>query len=159
VFSVRVYCSGNMFIEPSPSSGRLLWLHYSGFQASCHIAPLLRLVVLSSLQVYHHFFYSKGPCLWLPSQMALQWPQCFFLQFRQHPTFICHRSCLSLLFSICSLLGAAHLKHHGPLDSVSPLVCFNNPSSPAIVIGASLGDWASFLALHAWWDFIASINT
>jgi hypothetical protein len=27
---------GNMFVEPLPSDVRLVWLHYFGFQASCH---------------------------------------------------------------------------------------------------------------------------
>jgi hypothetical protein len=27
---------GNLFTEPLPSNERLLWLRYSGFQASCH---------------------------------------------------------------------------------------------------------------------------
>jgi hypothetical protein len=29
-------CRGNLFTESLPSNERLLWLHYSGFQASCH---------------------------------------------------------------------------------------------------------------------------
>jgi hypothetical protein len=29
-------CCGNMFTEQFPSNGSLLWLHYSGFQTSCH---------------------------------------------------------------------------------------------------------------------------
>jgi hypothetical protein len=33
---LRICCSGNVFTEPLPSSGRLPWLHYSGLQASCH---------------------------------------------------------------------------------------------------------------------------
>jgi hypothetical protein len=31
-----ISCRGNLFIESLPSRERLLWLHYSGFQASCH---------------------------------------------------------------------------------------------------------------------------
>jgi hypothetical protein len=33
---LRIRCRGNLFVEPLPSSGGLLWLHYSGLQASCH---------------------------------------------------------------------------------------------------------------------------
>jgi hypothetical protein len=29
-------CRGNVCTEPLPSNDRLLWLHYSVFQASCH---------------------------------------------------------------------------------------------------------------------------
>jgi hypothetical protein len=32
--SLRIRCSGNVFTEPLPSNISLLWLHYSGFQAS-----------------------------------------------------------------------------------------------------------------------------
>jgi hypothetical protein len=35
---VCVRCRGRMFAEPLPSNGRLFWLRYSGFQASCYIA-------------------------------------------------------------------------------------------------------------------------
>jgi hypothetical protein len=30
---VAIRCSGNVITEPLLSNGRLLWLHYSGFQA------------------------------------------------------------------------------------------------------------------------------
>jgi hypothetical protein len=33
---VRVHFRGNLFTESLPSNERLLWLRYSGFQASCH---------------------------------------------------------------------------------------------------------------------------
>jgi hypothetical protein len=33
---VRVHFRGNMFIDPLPSNRRLLWLYYSGLQASYH---------------------------------------------------------------------------------------------------------------------------
>jgi hypothetical protein len=33
---VRVNFCGNLFTELLPSNERLLWLRYSGFQASCH---------------------------------------------------------------------------------------------------------------------------
>jgi hypothetical protein len=32
----RIRCHGNLFTKPLPSNGRLLRLHYSGLQASCH---------------------------------------------------------------------------------------------------------------------------
>jgi hypothetical protein len=31
---------GKLFTEPLSSNGRLLWLHYSGLQASCHIIKM-----------------------------------------------------------------------------------------------------------------------
>jgi hypothetical protein len=33
---LSIRCSGNVFTEPLPSSERLLWLHCSDFQATCH---------------------------------------------------------------------------------------------------------------------------
>jgi hypothetical protein len=33
---VAIRCSGNVITEPSLSNRRLLWLHYSCFQALCH---------------------------------------------------------------------------------------------------------------------------
>jgi hypothetical protein len=54
----------SVFTEPLPSSGRLFFLRYSGFQPSCRIAPSLRLLVPSSLTAYHHFFFSEGTCPW-----------------------------------------------------------------------------------------------
>jgi hypothetical protein len=33
---LRIRCRGNVISESLPSNKRLLWLHYSGFQASCH---------------------------------------------------------------------------------------------------------------------------
>jgi hypothetical protein len=33
---LRIRCRGNLFTEPLPSNGRLLWLHYSSLQGSCH---------------------------------------------------------------------------------------------------------------------------
>jgi hypothetical protein len=32
----RIRCRGNLLTEPLPSSGPLLWFHYSRLQASCH---------------------------------------------------------------------------------------------------------------------------
>jgi hypothetical protein len=32
-----ICCRRHLFIESLPSNGRVLWLHYSGLQASCHI--------------------------------------------------------------------------------------------------------------------------
>jgi hypothetical protein len=34
--SIVGHNNGNMFTEPLPSNVRLLWLHYSGLQESCH---------------------------------------------------------------------------------------------------------------------------
>jgi hypothetical protein len=33
---LRIRCRGNMFTEPLSSNKHILWLHYSGLQASCH---------------------------------------------------------------------------------------------------------------------------
>jgi hypothetical protein len=33
---LSTHCHGNLFTKSLPSNERLLWLHYSGFQASCH---------------------------------------------------------------------------------------------------------------------------
>jgi hypothetical protein len=33
---LHIHCHGNLFTEPLPSNGRILWLHYSGLHASCH---------------------------------------------------------------------------------------------------------------------------
>jgi hypothetical protein len=33
---VRLHISRNLFTESLPSNEHLIWLHYSGFQASCH---------------------------------------------------------------------------------------------------------------------------
>jgi hypothetical protein len=33
-----IRCSGNKFTKPLPSNGYIFWLHYPGFQLSCHIA-------------------------------------------------------------------------------------------------------------------------
>jgi hypothetical protein len=33
---LRIRCRGNVFTKSLPSNECLLWLHYSGFQASCH---------------------------------------------------------------------------------------------------------------------------
>jgi hypothetical protein len=42
------------------SNSRLFCLHYSDFQASHHIAPTLRLLVLNNLPEYRHFFFPSG---------------------------------------------------------------------------------------------------
>jgi hypothetical protein len=53
------------FTKPLPSNVRL---QYSSLQASCQIAPSLRLFVVNGLQAYHHFFFSEGcacnVCAW-----------------------------------------------------------------------------------------------
>jgi hypothetical protein len=33
---LRIRCCWNVFTEPLPSNGRLLWLHYYGLKYSCH---------------------------------------------------------------------------------------------------------------------------
>jgi hypothetical protein len=61
-FQQFLYCcvmcslSRKLVYRPSPSNGRLFWLCYPTFQVSCHIAHSLRLLILSSLQAYCHFF-------------------------------------------------------------------------------------------------------
>jgi hypothetical protein len=35
-YCLFIRCRGNLFTESLPSNERLLWLRYSGFQASCH---------------------------------------------------------------------------------------------------------------------------
>jgi hypothetical protein len=37
---LRNPCRGNLFTESLPSKGRLLWLRYSGVQASCHTTKI-----------------------------------------------------------------------------------------------------------------------
>jgi hypothetical protein len=70
-----IHCHRNVITKPLSSYSSLLWLHHSGFQALSHTAPSLRLLILSSLQGYHHIFFSEEACIWLwqPSQMV---PQC-----------------------------------------------------------------------------------
>jgi hypothetical protein len=53
----------NMITEPLSSNSSLFWLHHSGFEALRHTAPSLRLLTLSSLQAYHHFFFSEEACM------------------------------------------------------------------------------------------------
>jgi hypothetical protein len=64
--------------RPLPSNIRCLQSHYlvtAGVQllaslslltiyCICHIAPSLRLVIMNSLQAYHHIFFTQGLCLW-----------------------------------------------------------------------------------------------
>jgi hypothetical protein len=49
---VCICCCGNVFTEPLPSNGRLLF-HYSGSQAICHIAPCLWLFTQHSTRRNH----------------------------------------------------------------------------------------------------------
>jgi hypothetical protein len=35
-YCLHIRCCENLFTEPLPGNGRLLWLHYSSLQASCH---------------------------------------------------------------------------------------------------------------------------
>jgi hypothetical protein len=63
--SVCIRCRGNVFTEPFHSNGYLFRLHYSGFQASCHIAPSLRRTAIS--------YSPRGTWLWRlwsPSRMV-----------------------------------------------------------------------------------------
>jgi hypothetical protein len=62
-----IHFGGNLFTKSLPSNERQLLLCSSGFQASCHIAPSLRLFIPNGLQVYCHFF--SEACDWshLPS--------------------------------------------------------------------------------------------
>jgi hypothetical protein len=46
-YFLRIRCRGKVFIEPLPSKGRLLWLHYSGCR--CHVTILRGDVVKLSL--------------------------------------------------------------------------------------------------------------
>jgi hypothetical protein len=50
---LRIRCSGNVFTKPLPSNRRLFWLHYSGFQASCH--NMLWLFVTKKKKIYRTF--------------------------------------------------------------------------------------------------------
>jgi hypothetical protein len=50
----------NLFTEPLSSQGLLFWLHYSGFQASCHIAVSIRL--LSNLRCCNAGITDRGIC-------------------------------------------------------------------------------------------------
>jgi hypothetical protein len=47
-----IRCSWYVFNEPLPSNDCLSWFCCCGFQASCHIAPSLRLLVPSRLLTY-----------------------------------------------------------------------------------------------------------
>jgi hypothetical protein len=53
-----IHCHRNMFTKLLPSSGRLSWLHYSGFQVSCHtilkeLFPILNTLNLAIVHVLH----------------------------------------------------------------------------------------------------------
>jgi hypothetical protein len=54
-------------------------MDYSGFQASCHIAPSLGLFVPNNLSMFHHSFFSEVPAhdvfLWLGFFSAVTTPQ------------------------------------------------------------------------------------
>jgi hypothetical protein len=106
-------CCREVFTAPLPSSTRLLYLQYSGFQASCHIAPLLQTalpeqatgvppvlrggVFVTSVIV---FACGTATCCF----------QLFFIQFRRRPVFSLRRLGLALLVSNCSLLKPARLE-------------------------------------------------
>jgi hypothetical protein len=59
-------CRANVFAEPMLSNGLLLWLHYSGLQASCHIM----------IAVYLHTQFRTPPSRELPTDVTL--PLCCF---------------------------------------------------------------------------------
>jgi hypothetical protein len=46
----------NVFIEPLPSNGCLLWFQYSGFQASCHNIKLHLILPSDTVYRYHLLF-------------------------------------------------------------------------------------------------------
>jgi hypothetical protein len=62
VVSMRTHCRGNVFTDPLPRNTRLFWLHYSGYQESCHIVQSLKAIVRSGLQEYGDFFFSDVAC-------------------------------------------------------------------------------------------------
>jgi hypothetical protein len=158
---LMVHCCGNVFTAPLPSSGRLL-LNYSRFQPSCHIASSLRLLVLSSLQAYRHFF-SEGTCLWhlwSSSQMA---PQCRAgpdaspsgLDSVQPSLLTGWVSCC------CSPTAPSGLSASSTivlLRACPSSVCFCDWRSPVIVTGTSLEGWTSVLA-SAWWAALEPVPT
>jgi hypothetical protein len=145
-----IYRFKNIFTAPLPTNGRLLF-HNSSFQPLCHIAPSLwPLLVPSSLQAYHYFFFSKVICL-LTSMIAFANStstscllRCFF-QSQQHLPFAPHGLDLALLFPNFSLLTAAHLKHHTYFVGSPPSMCFCDCPSPVIVTGTTLHGWTSVL--------------
>jgi hypothetical protein len=113
--SIVGHCRRNMFAKQLPSNGRLFWLRYSGFQASCHIASPLSLFIPNVLQAYHHFFFSEGCACNVCDRSHL--PSCGSVFLR-------------CLLSHCSLLKATHLERvpdRVPVDpGVSPSSCFSS---------------------------------
>jgi hypothetical protein len=77
---MHVHFRGNRLTESFPSSERLLWLRYSGFQASYRIAPSLRLFVPNGLQAYCHFSFLRGLCVVSASFLWLGFSAVFTLQ-------------------------------------------------------------------------------
>jgi hypothetical protein len=132
---MHVHFCRKMFIESLPSNERLVSLRYSGFQASCHIAPSLRLFIPNGLQAHCHFFLSKGCACnvgdWShlpPHGSAFPW-------------------CLPSYSSRSSLLKAAHpeqFPHRMPVHpGVSPSSCFYRSvrATVARVINTSIYPW------------------
>jgi hypothetical protein len=57
-----IRCCGNVFTESLPSNKRLLWLHYSSFQVSCHnIVSLLQALLVVAWLQYSNKGYSWHP--------------------------------------------------------------------------------------------------
>jgi hypothetical protein len=91
---VHIHCCRNVFIKLLPSYGRLLWLHYSSFQASCfrlmrkvwissyclHIAlhnianiPTCLCLEMTWLALYHFTFYGRAHCPWWWQEQLQIW--------------------------------------------------------------------------------------
>jgi hypothetical protein len=58
-FCLRIRCRGNLFTESFPSNEHVLWLRFSGFQASCY-------------NIFNGLLYVKR-CLWTEGAQAFCW--------------------------------------------------------------------------------------
>jgi hypothetical protein len=68
---VTLFClRGNVFTESLPSNGCLLWLHYSGFRASCH-DRLIQWLTLWTLSIVPMFGDRKYLCQLDTTEYAL----------------------------------------------------------------------------------------
>jgi hypothetical protein len=65
---LRIRCRGNLFTETLPSSGCLLWLHYSGLQASCH--SIIRCCPVFMTALHKRIYLLSTSLFWYP-QMDL----------------------------------------------------------------------------------------
>jgi hypothetical protein len=63
--SIVLRCCGSVFAEPLPSSGRLLWLHYSGLQTSCHNMVAVYLHKQFRTPTCNRYCHQTGSCLQL----------------------------------------------------------------------------------------------